>query len=67
MKYLPLLYVILFVSNIANAEDVQDDMVITCEGMASHPKDAFGSVDLGSKFGSPTQVDYNCPQSLLTQ
>lgn len=67
MKYLPVLYLLLCVSCMANAEDVQSDMVITCEEMASYPKESFGYVDLGSGFGSPTQVDYNCPQSLLTQ
>lgn len=67
MKYLPVLYVLLCVSCMANAEDVQSDMVITCEEMASYPKESFGYVDLGSGFGSPTQVDYNCPQSLITQ
>ena len=42
-------------------------MVITCEEMTSYPKESFGSVDLGTGFSSPTQVDYDCPQSLLTQ
>ena len=60
MKYLPVLYVLLCVSCMVNSEDVQSDMIITCEEMASHPKDAFWYVDLGTGFMSLTQVDYSC-------
>lgn len=50
----------------ANGIEVQDDMDITCEEMASHPKEAFRHVDLGSGHMSPTHVDYHCPNSIIS-
>ena len=42
------------------------DNKVTCEEMEELPELVFisGSLDLGSGFGSPIDVDYNCPKSL---
>jgi len=52
-----------------NALDPFADDKLTCKEMREHPERIFGSdsIDLGSGFGSPLDVDYDCPESLQQQ
>lgn len=48
-----------------NALDPYADQKLTCEEMRLRPQRVFtGAIDLGSGHGSPTEVDYHCPDSL---
>ena len=48
-----------------NALDPYADQKLTCEEMRLWPRRVFsGDIDLGSGHGSPTEVDYRCPDSL---
>ena len=48
-----------------NELDPLADQSITCEEMRQSPEWIFSAgIDLGSGFGSPTEVDYGCPESL---
>ena len=44
------------------------DRKITCDEMRQAPRQVFSDgIDLGSGHGSPTEVDYECPESLSQQ
>jgi len=51
-----------------NELDPFADNRLTCEEMRRFPEIAFsGGIDLGSGFGSPIEVDYQCPESMSQQ
>ncbi len=44
---------------------IYEDMKLTCDEMRRHPALVFGrSHDLGSGYGSPLDIEYDCPESL---
>lgn len=43
-----------------------NDMHISCQEMEQSPKEVFSYVDLGTGYGSPVTVAYNCPKGLTS-
>jgi hypothetical protein len=62
-----LLTVAILAQDNTNASDPMDDHNLTCEEMREHPELFFETgIDLGSGYGSPNEVDYECKESIAS-